>query len=198
VHKEELKEDEENALLSFWKKNVDWSAYKRIILVPVLIKKTPNSELNKMTHADVNQLKESLEYWMQDGLKNSFKFVSKVGADTLVIQLSITDRETSTVLQDTFSKYYPAPKVLAELKLIGFGAESLVGKTSIEVVIMDSGTGKLLMEATDLHAGNSPFIELINEGYHSQQGYKHLAIQLSFQLCQLKGRVDCQKPPLLK
>jgi len=198
LHKEALKEGEETALLSFRKKNVNWSIYNKVILAPVLIKKTQNSGLNKMTHADVFQLKESLEYWMQDGLKNSFKFVSKAGADTLVIQLSITDMETATVLQDTFSKAYPAPKVLAELKLIGFGTESLVGKTSIEIVIKDSDTGEMVMEATDLHAGNNPFIKLINEGYHSQEGYKQLANQLSFQLCQLKHRFDCQKPSLLE
>jgi hypothetical protein len=190
-----LKEGEEDdALLSYWKKGVNWAAYQKIILEPVIIKKTPDSEQNGMTHADGYRLKELLDYRMQEALKKGFKLVNKPGADTLLVQFAITDVETSTVLLDMFSSVYPSARALSALKRLVTGTESFVGKASIEGKIIDSNTGDLLMASADARAGGKTLAGSTNEWDDIEQAYQYWAIQVSYQLCLRQARIDCQKP----
>jgi Protein of unknown function (DUF3313) len=190
-----LKEgQEDDALLSYWKKGVNWAAYKKIILEPVIIKKTKASELNEMTHADGYRLRELLDYRMQEALKKGFKLVNKPGADTLVVQFAITDVEASTVLFDTFSSVYPSARALSGLKRLVTGTESFVGKASIEGKIIDSTTGDLLMASADARAGGKTLVGSSNEWDDIEQAYKYWASQLSYQLCLRRVQFDCQKP----
>ena len=187
---------EDDALLSYWKKGVNWAAYKKIILEPVIIKKIPDSELNEMTHADGYRLQELLDYRMQEALKKSFKLVNKPGEDTLLVQLAITDVETSTVLFDMFSSVYPSARALSGLKRLVTGTESFVGKASIEGKIIDSTTGDLLMASADARAGGKTLVGSTSEWDDIEQAYQYWALQLSYQLCLRQGRVACQKPEL--
>lgn len=190
-----LKEgNEDEALLSYWKKGVNWARYKKIILEPVVIKKIPDSELNEMTHAENFRLKELLDYRMQEALKKGFRLVNKPGADTLLVQFAITDVETSTVLLDMFSSVYPSARTLSALKHLVTGTESFVGKASIEGKIIDSTTGDLLMASADARAGGKTLIGSTNELDDIEESYKYWAIQLSYQLCIRQGRLDCIKP----
>jgi hypothetical protein len=185
---------EDGALLSYWKKGVNWAAYKKIILEPVIIKKTKDSELNEMTQADGFRLRELLDYRMQEALKQGFKLVNKPGADTLVVQFAITDVATSTVLFDMFSSLYPSARVLSGLKRLVTGTESFVGKASIEGKIIDSATGDLLMASADARAGGKTLVGSTDEWDDIEQAYKFWAIQVSYQLCLRQARVGCQKP----
>ena len=187
---------EDDALLSYWKKGVNWAAYKKIILEPVIIKKIPDSELNEMTHADGYRLQELLDYRIQEALKKSFKLVNKPGEDTLLVQFAITDVKTSTVLFDMFSSVYPSARALSGLKRLVTGTESFVGKASIEGKIIDSTTGDLLMASADARAGGKTLVGSTNEWDDIEQAYQYWALQLSYQLCLRQGRVACQKPEL--
>ncbi len=190
-----LKEGREgDALLSYWKKGVNWSAYKKVILQPVVIKKAKDSELNEMTHADGFRLKELLDYRMQEALKQGFKLVNKPGSDTLLIQFAITDVETSSVLFDTFSSVYPSARVLSALNHLVTGTESFVGKASIEGKIMDSTTGDLLMASADARAGGKTLTGSSDEWDDIEQAYEYWASQVSYQLCLRQTRIGCQQP----
>lgn len=184
----------DEALLSYWKKDVNWMSYKKVILEPVIIKKVPDSELNKMTHADSHWLMELLEYRLREALKTRFKLVTKPGNDTLIVQYAITDVETSIVLLDLFSSVYPSARTLSALKHLTTGTESFVGKASIEGKILDSNTGHLLMASVDARAGGKSFKGLTDEWDDVQQAYRYWASQLAYQLCQRQNQVNCQKP----
>ena len=43
---------DEEALLTYWKKGVNWRNYKKVVLETVVIKKTSGSSLSEMTHAE--------------------------------------------------------------------------------------------------------------------------------------------------
>lgn len=193
-----LKDGGDNdALLSYWKNGVNWSAYKKIILEPVAIKKTKDSDLHDMTHAENYRLSELLGYRMQEALKNQgFRLVTKPGLDTLQVQFAITDVETSTVLFDMFSSVYPSARTLSALKHLITGTESFVGQASIEGKILDSTTGKLLMASADSRAGGKTLVGSTNEWDDVEEAYKYWALQLSYQLCFRQARLDCHKPEL--
>jgi hypothetical protein len=190
-----LKEGEDDdAILSYWKKDVSWPSYKKIIVEPVVVKKTGDSDLNEMTHAENYRLTELLDFRMREALQQNFILVTKPGTDTLRVQYAITDVETSTVLLDMFSSVYPSARTLSALKHLVTGTESFVGKASIEGKITDSTTGDLLMAAADARAGGKTLIGSTNEWDDVEQAYSYWALQLSYQLCQRQGRIDCQQP----
>lgn len=190
-----LEEDrDDDALLSYWKKGINWANYTKVIIEPVIIRKTPDSELNHITHVENNRLKDLFEYRVRQALKKKFKLVNKPGSDTLRIQLAITDAETSTLLLDQFTTLYPSARTLSVLKRLATGTESYVGKASIERKITDSETGELLMASADARAGGKTLVGSFNSWDDVEQAYIYWASQLSFQLCQKKGFSDCQEP----
>ena len=190
-----LKEDnDDDALLSYWKDGADWSRYKKIIVAPVVISKTKNSELNERPQIESSRLKELFEYRVREALKKDFKLVNKPGADTLRVQLAITDAETSTLLLDQFTTLYPSARASSLLKRLAFGTESFVGKASIERKVTDSTTGELLMASADCRAGGKTLAGSFNAWDDVEQSYVFWAQQLDFQLCRKVGNRDCQEP----
>jgi hypothetical protein len=185
---------EDDALLSYWKEGVDWRNYKKAIVEPVIIKKTPDSDLNNITLVENSRLKELLEYRIREALKKNFKLVTKPGLNTLRIQLAITDAETSTLLFDQFTTLYPSARTLSLLKRLATGTESYVGKASIERKITDSQTGDLLMASADRRAGGKTLAGSLNSWDDVEQAYLYWASQLSYQLCKKKGYIDCNEP----
>jgi hypothetical protein len=185
---------EDDALLSYWKKDVNWPSYKKVIFEPVIVKKQQDSALNELTHAECFMLQELFEFRMREALNKTFKLVNKPANDTLRIQFAITDAETSSVLLDMFTSVYPSARTLSALKHLVLGTESFVGKASIEGKITDSTTGDLLMASADARAGGKTLIGSTNEWDDVEQSYLYWASQLSYQLCRRQGRLDCQKP----
>ena len=186
---------EDDALLTYWKNGVNWKKYKKVILEPVVVKKTKDSDLNEMTHAENFRLKELLDYRIQEALKRGgFKLVNKPGADTLQMQYAITDAETSIVLLDMFSSVYPSARTFSGLHLLAFGKESFVGQASIEGKIIDSDTGELLMASADSRSGGKTLAGSTDEWDDVEQAYIYWAKQLSYQLCQRQAKPNCTKP----
>jgi len=190
-----LKDDQEDdALLSYWKEGADWSHYKKIIVDPVLIRKTKDSDLNDRPQIEGSRLKELFEYRVRDALKKDFKLVNKPGPDTLRVQLAITDAETSTLLLDQFTTLYPSARASSLLKHLVFGTESFVGKASIERKVTDSTTGELLMASADCRAGGKTLAGSFNNWDDVEQAYVYWAQQLRYQLCKKAGNPNCQEP----
>lgn len=190
-----LKEDQDDdALLSYWKDGTDWSHYKKIIVDPVVIRKTKDSDLNDRPQIESSRLKDLFEYRVREALKKDFKLVTKPGADTIRVQLAITDAETSTLLLDQLTTLYPSARASSLLKRIVLGSESFVGKASIERKVIDSTTGELLMASADCRAGGKTLAGSFNAWDDAEQAYVYWAQQLSYQLCVKAGNPDCQEP----
>jgi len=190
-----LKDDrDDDALLSYWKQDADWSHYKKVIVAPVLIRKTKDSGLNDRPQIESSRLKELFEYRVREALKKDFKLVSKPGPDTLRVQLAITDAETSTLLLDQFTTLYPSARASSLLKHLVLGTESFVGKASIERKVTDSTTGELLMASADCRAGGKTLAGSFNDWDDVEQAYLYWAQQLSYQLCEKTRNPNCQAP----
>ncbi len=189
-----LKEGSEDALLSYWRKGVNWRGYKKVILEPVVVKKTEDSDLNDMTHAEGYRLTELLGYRLQEALKKQFKLALKPGPDTLRVQYAITDVETSIVLLDIYTSVYPSARAFSVLHNLVLGSESFVGKASMEGKITDSTTGELLMAAADARSGGKTLIGSTNEWDDVEEAYRFWALQLGYQLCIRQAQPNCEKP----
>ncbi|MBL1264626.1 DUF3313 domain-containing protein [Candidatus Methylomicrobium oryzae] len=190
-----LEEDrDDDALMSYWKEGADWSHYKKIIVDPVVIRKTLDSGLNDRPQIESSRLKELLEYRVREALKRDFKLVTRPGPDTIRVQLAITDAETSTLFLDQLTTLYPSARVSSLLKRLAFGTESFVGKASIERKVTDSTTGELLMASADCRAGGKTLVGSFNDWDDVEQAYVYWAQQLSYQLCEKAGNPECREP----
>jgi hypothetical protein len=190
-----LEEDrDDDALLSYWKEDADWSHYKKIIVDPVVIRKTRDSGLNDRPQIESSRLKELLEYRVREALRKDFKLVTRPGPNTMRVQLAITDAETSTLLLDQLTTLYPSARASSLLKRLAFGTESFVGKASIERKVTDSTTGELLMASADCRAGGKTLAGSFNDWDDVEQAYLYWAQQLSYQLCERAGNPDCREP----
>ena len=183
-----------DALLCFWKNGIDWKPYKKIILAPVAIVKAPESGLNEIPHAELFRLKELLDYRLRDALKKDYTLVRNPGPGVMRVEFAITEAETSTVLLDTFSTFYPSARVLSGLKWLLTGTEFYVGKASIESKITDAETGELLMASVDRRAGGKTLSGSGNSWDDVEQAFYFWAQQLNYQLCQKQGREQCREP----
>ena len=181
-------------LLCFWKDGIDWSDYSKVILAPVIIIKTPESNLNKTPHAERARLKELLDYRLRAALKKDFTLVRTPGPNVIKIEFAITEAETSTILLDTFSTFYPSARVLSGLKRLLTGTEFYVGEASIESRITDSETGTLLMAAVDRRAGGKTLTGAGNRWDDAEQAFVFWAQQLRYELCQQRQSASCQPP----
>jgi hypothetical protein len=183
---------ENDALLSYWKKGVNWSGYKKIILVPVIVNKPKDSELSKMTHVDGYRLKELLDLRMQEALKKDFMLVNKPANDTLLMQFAITDAKASFLLFETFSSFYPSERVLSAFKNWVSESDRFIDKVSIEGKVFDSTTGELLMVSADNPIDGNILDDPSNNLDEIGQSYTAWAVQLSRQLCLQQRRIGCQ------
>jgi hypothetical protein len=190
-----LKEGQDgDALLSYWKQGINWAAYKKIILEPVVASRLPDSELNDMTHAENHRFKELFEYKMREALKKNFKLVAHPGPNTLRVQYAITDAESSILLLDLYTSLYPSARALSLLKMLATGTESYVGQASVEGKITDSQTGELLMASADCRAGGKTIMGSFDSWDDVEQAYQYWASQLNYQLCTKQGHTDCPEP----
>lgn len=190
-----LRDDRDgDALLSYWKEDADWPHYKKIIVDPVVVRKTRDSGLNDRPQIESARLKELLEYRVREALKKDFKLVTRPGPDTMRVQLAITDAETSTLWLDQLTTLYPSARASSLLKRLAFGTESFVGKASIERKVTDSTTGELLMASADCRAGGKTLAGSFNDWDDVEQAYVYWAQQLGYQLCEKAGNSDCREP----
>jgi hypothetical protein len=186
--------DGEDAVLSYWKKDVDWSQYTKMIFEPIAIWTGKDSQLNELSHGQRFQLKESLENQMRESLKKDFRLVVRPSPNTLRVQLVITEAETSITLLDFYSILYPTARVLSELQMLSLGTESWVGSAGYESRITDSETGELLMASVDRRAGSKHLSGAFDNWDDVNESYKHWVVQFTYQLCHKRELPDCQEP----
>ena len=186
--------DGEDAVLSYWNENVDWSTYEKMIFEPIAIWTGKDSQLNELSHGKRFRLKESLEGQMRESLKKNFRLVVHPSPNTLRVQLVSTEAETSTTLLDFYSILYPSARVLSELQMITLGTESWVGSAGYESRITDAMTGELLMASVDRRAGSKHLSGAFDDWDDVNEAYKHWVVQFHSQLCHKRKLPNCVEP----
>ena len=147
-----------------------------------------------MAHAERYQLQEWLDIQMRTALRRGFRLVNKPDADTLLVQFTITDDDTSSALLNTFSTMYPSDKVFSALKPLFDGAEPYSVKVNLEGKIMDATTGELLMASADARAGGKALPGDSGDLDDAASAYAYWSQHLSYLLCLRQGRKDCLRP----
>ncbi len=188
---------DEEVLLTYWNKGINWQAYKKVILEPVIVKTTKRSVLYSMTHAEGYRLSELLGYYLQEALKTHFKLVSKPAPDTLRVEYVITDVATADAVQNMFASAYSSPQAVSGQRHPALAQGPFIGKASIEGKVTDSTTGELLLATVDDRVVDKSLLGFSNPWDSGEGAYKFWALQLNYQLCLRQARQHyCLKPDL--
>ncbi|MCM8529625.1 MAG: DUF3313 domain-containing protein [Lentisphaeraceae bacterium] len=150
---------DDEALRTYTKKSVDWKKYNKIILDPIEIWASKESDTKDLSKKELDNLMSLLNGVVKQEVGKSFKVVSTPGPDTLRLKIALTDGESSEPITDTLSSVIPITLALSYLKKVATGRHLSVGKASVEAELVDSASGERLAAAMDSRYGGKGGIE---------------------------------------
>ena len=148
----------DEALYRYIKPGVDWKKYTKIILDPISIYKTPDSDLNGIPEEELKSLADYLDATIREHLKNDYTFVTTPGPDTMRIRTAITQASGASVGLNVVSSVVPIGIALANVTKLVSGKYPFVGQAGIECEFLDSMTGTRLAAAMDARAGSKTWV----------------------------------------
>ncbi len=143
----------ERAALYYINPEADFSVYSKIILEPVTVWVTEDSDLKDVPKEDL----ESLTYYMYTAIMNQlvgdYNFVSAPGADVMRIRLAFTEASGGTAPLDILTTYIPPARLITEGVHLASGTYAFVGSATVEMEILDSVSGERLLGFVDQRQG---------------------------------------------
>ena len=186
--------EEDNILFSYWKKQVSWPAYKKIIVKPVLVETGKQSQLNRMPHAERAQLQDFIELSFREAFIKTFKLVNRPGEDTLQLRLKLIDADAAGELTKSYSAIHPPLSALSGLNNLLTGLKIQDYKANVLVELIDSATGDLLMAAANAVEDDEPWGNFPFDEADIRNMIQSWVDRLSFQLCRRQRHPDCKIP----
>jgi len=185
---------EDMALLVHINKNADWRKYKKVHLDPVTVFVGKNSPLSEVKPEDRKMLANILFHDMSEALGKDYEMTRDYDADTLLIQVAITEGGESMVVLDTISSVVPQLKVLTGVKGLATGVSGFTGAASAEVKVTDASTGALLAAAVDRRGGTKSLRGVTDSWHDVLEAYRFWSEKMRYRLCQMRGGSNCIAP----
>lgn len=123
---------------------VDWRAYKRVIVDPVRIYPGPDNQFGDMSMKDRTALATYMQITFGERLGKKFQVVSQPQAQTLRIKLTLTGADTSTPILSTLSRFDIAGGLYNSVQAVRGREGAFTGSVIYAVEIYDAGSNRLL------------------------------------------------------
>jgi hypothetical protein len=123
---------------------VDWRAYNKAILDPVVIYQGPDQQFGPLSERDKERLAQHMQAQFADRLKQRFVLTNATGPATIRLRLTLTGAETNTAVLSTLSRFDIAGGIYNGVQAARGGEGILTGSVSYVVEIFDAETSKLL------------------------------------------------------
>ncbi|WP_455377190.1 DUF3313 domain-containing protein [Petrachloros mirabilis] len=185
---------EDMSLLVYLNKDADWRKYKKIHLDPVTVFVGKDSPLSHVKPEDRKMLANVMFHDMNEALSKDYEMTRDYDADTLWVQVAITEAGESDVVLDTISSVIPQLKVLTGAKGLATGVSGFTGEASSELKISDASTGTLLAAAVDRRGGTKSLKGVTDSWHDVLEAYRFWSEKLRYRLCQIRGGANCVKP----
>ncbi len=145
------KDDE--ALKVYIDESTDFNSYTKMIIAPVEIVVSKDSEMANVSAADRQKMADYFYAALNRDLGKHLEIVSTPGPGTARIRLALTDIKDKNVTMNTISSIMPIGIAIDTIGLAATGAHSFVGDASAEMEIVDSLSGKRIAAGVDARAG---------------------------------------------
>jgi len=123
---------------------VDWRAYNKAIVDPVVVYQGPDEQFGGLSEADKTALARYMQTQFTERLKQRFMLVNTIGPNTVRVRLTLTGAETSTAVLSTLTRFDIAGGIYNGVQAARGGEGMLTGSVSYVVEIFDAATSKLL------------------------------------------------------
>ena len=128
----------DETLYQYWHPGVQWERYHKVIVDPVVIIMSENSQLNNIMQSERERLRELLGRRIREALKRDFHVVVKSGPNVLRIRAAITEAQASTKTVDVNSVLDTAKNTITSAGKLVMGNYNLISSTSIEGEILNT------------------------------------------------------------
>jgi len=133
--------------------NVKFSEYSKIIIDPVSLKASEDSDMGKISAEDRQAIANYFYAALKENLSKKYAIVIEPGPGTMKLRVALTDMSGSKVVLDTLSSIVPVGIAVNLLYKGATGNSTAVGSATGEMELLDSTTGKRLIAAVDGRSG---------------------------------------------
>jgi len=175
---------------------VDWAAYDKIQLNPVIIRDGFSSQLSREQEEDLNRLAHSFYDMLSRRLSIDYAFVEQPGPGSMLIQVAITHAERSWIAPAFLSKVSWQLQALNGLWTYFRGKPAFAGEITVEFTVHDSLTGELLFAGTDRRVGGQNLFDkkVFNSWGDVRNSLEFWTEQSAYQLCVARRGSNCTQP----
>jgi len=131
----------------------DFADYDKIMVDPVTIWLSPESNLSKVPPKERQDLANELHDIIVKEFGKDFEIVDSPQAGAMRFRVALVDAKESSPTLDTISTYIPQVRLLQAAATVGAETAAFVGEASVEAEARDSVTGELLGAVVDRRAG---------------------------------------------
>ena len=124
--------------------DVDWRAYNKVMLDPVVIYRGPDQQFGELSGTDKATLANYMRTRFTKELGGRFTLTSQRGPNTLRVRLTLTGAVENTPVLGTLSRFDVAGLVYNGVQTARDGEGSLTGSVVYAVEIFDAATSRLL------------------------------------------------------
>ena len=141
---------ERTAGLRYVAPGIDWSAYTKVLISPVVFYASENSRISA---EDQQTLTNYLYQELVKSVGAKFPLVETPEEGVMRLQVGITDIQGATPVLRTVSMLVPQARALATLNRMATGSYPFVGSAEAEARLEDAVSGKVLAAAVDRRIG---------------------------------------------
>jgi len=177
---------EGQALWVYVDPSAKFSAYNAILLDPIAVySSAEDSALAKVPLSEMQGLVNYFDATIREHLAGDYKFVTKPGPGVMRLRIAISEAKGAKVVLSTVSAVTPVGLALNGLKKGVTGASTGVGKTGVEMELLDSQSGKRLAAAIDERVGTKT--SSFGEWQSAKEAFDYWAAKLAARLQELRA-----------
>ena len=123
---------------------VDWRAYDKVMLDPVVVYRGRDHQFGDMSDRDKATLAAYMQNCFADRLRGRFALVRERGPNTLRVRLTLTGAVANTPVLGTLSRFDMAGAIYNGVQAARDGEGTMTGSVIYGVEIFDASTSRLV------------------------------------------------------
>ncbi len=183
---------EGEAALRYFKPDVNWASYRKVIVAPVTVWQSPSTA--NIPEADLKTAADYLYAQLRQELGKDFQLVDRPGPDTLRVEAALTGAKAANQTMVVVSSVVPIGAAISGSYEYVTGKPTFQGEAAAEAKITDAQSGAVLAEAVDQRMGGRALNSAENKWTDVNNILTYWAQQLRFRLCELQKRTGCVPP----
>ena len=185
----------DDVLQVYRNKNTDWSSYDKIIVDPIVIWAVKGATLPPDQLADYQRLVDDFYRTLRDKLSKDYAITDRPAAGTMRIQIAIVNGKPARASLKVAKTVAPFAGSADTLWTFVTGKPAFAGEVSIEYMISDSQSEKLLAAGADRRVGGNQLGKATLSSWGDVQNiFEYWSDKAGYQLCVNRGGRNCPKP----